>query len=206
MLVEHEGVAPRISEDVYVAPTAVVCGDVQIGKGSRVLFGAVLTADGGPVELGDNCIVMENALIRGRAGHGTRLGNHVLVGPHAHVNGAHVDDNAFLATGSSIFPGAEVGARSEVRVNGVIHVNSRLVADSVVPIGWVAVGDPAEVFPPEAHDELWAIQRDLDFPGTVFGVERSDDESTHMPEITTRYAELFGRHLNDQVVGEVHLT
>ena len=201
MLVEHEGVAPRISEDVYVAPTAVVCGDVQIGKGSRVLFGAVLTADGGPVELGDNCIVMENALIRGRAGHGARLGNHVLVGPHAHVNGAQVDDNAFLATGSSVFPGAEVGARSEVRINGVVHVNSRLVADTVVPIGWVAVGDPAEVFPPEAHDELWAIQRDMGFSQTVFGVERADDESTHMPEITRLYADLFGRHLNDQVVG-----
>ena len=56
MLVEHEGVAPRISEDVYVAPTAVICGDVQIGKGSRVLFGAVLTADGGPVELGNNAL------------------------------------------------------------------------------------------------------------------------------------------------------
>ncbi len=201
MLIEHEGVAPRISEDVYVAPTAVVSGNVQIGKGSRVLFGAVITADGGAVELGDNCIVMENALIRGRAGHGTRLGNHVLVGPHAHVNGAQVDDNSFLATGSSIFPGAELGERSEVRINGVVHVNTRLLADAVVPIGWVAVGDPAEVFPPEAHDELWAIQRDLDFPGTVFGVEHSGDELTGMPEITRRYADLFGHHLNDQVVG-----
>ncbi len=201
MLIEHEGVAPRISEDVYVAPTAVVSGDVQIGKGSRVLFGAVLTSDGGPVELGDNCIVMENAVIRGRAGYATRVGNHVLIGPHAHVNGARVHDNAFLATGSSIFPGGDVGARSEVRINGVVHVNSRLVADAVVPIGWVAVGDPAQLFPPGAHEELWAVQEDMDFSQTVFGVERADDVSTHMREITTLYADLFGRHLSDQVVG-----
>ena len=134
------------------------------------------------------------------------MGNHVLVGPHAHVNGARIDDNALLATGCSIFPGAEVGARSEVRINGVVHVNSRLDADTVVPIGWVAVGDPADVFPPEAHEKLWAIQRDLNFPGTVFGVERTGDGSTDMPEITRRYSELFGQHLNDQIVGEVQPT
>ena len=121
------------------------------------------------MEIGSPCIVMEHALVRGRVGHPTTLGDNVLVGPHAHVNGALVAENAFLATGASVFPGARIGARAEVRIRGVVHVNSALPPDVTVPIGWVAVGNPAEIFPPEAHDEIWAIQEGLDFPETVFG-------------------------------------
>jgi carbonic anhydrase/acetyltransferase-like protein (isoleucine patch superfamily) len=51
VLIEHDGKRPDVDESAYVAPTAVVCGDVTIGPDSRVLFGAVLTAEGGPVEL-----------------------------------------------------------------------------------------------------------------------------------------------------------
>jgi carbonic anhydrase/acetyltransferase-like protein (isoleucine patch superfamily) len=200
VLIEHDGRRPEIAESAYVAPTAVVSGEVTAGPDCRILFGAVLTADGGPVRLGERCIVMENAVIRGREGHPASLGDHVIVGPHAHLNGADVEDDVFLATGASVFPGARIGTRSEVRIGAVVHVNSALPADSMVPIGWVAVGDPAQAFPPEGHEEIWAIQRDLDFPGTVFGLERPEEgslQSLH-PEITRRYADLFGRHGEDR--------
>jgi gamma-carbonic anhydrase len=197
VLYEHEGKRPQIAESAYVAPTAVLCGDVTVGEESRVLFGAVLTAEGGAVEVGSRCIVMENALVRGRTGHPTRLGDNVLVGPHAHVNGAVVEDDVFLATGVSVFPGARVGARSEVRINAVVHVNSSVAEETTVPIGWVAVGDPAQLFPSEAHEELWPVQRAMDFPGTVFGIER--DQLT-MEKVAERYAELFGRHRDDRLL------
>jgi carbonic anhydrase/acetyltransferase-like protein (isoleucine patch superfamily) len=198
MLVEHEGRRPAIHPSAWVAPNAVVSGDVTIGADCRVLFGAVLSDEGGPVELGERCIVMEHAVLRGRSGHPVRLGDHVIVGPHAHLNGAEVGDDAFLATGCAVFPGARIGARAEVRIRAVVHVNSVLPADGLVPIGWVAVGDPATVLPPDRHDEIWAIQRELDFPGTVFGVERPPPGETIQPEVTRRYAELFGRHRDDR--------
>ena len=75
--------APRVAESAYIAPTAVLSGDVTVGAHSRVLFGAVVTAEGGPVEIGANCVIMENAVVRGVPRHPTRLGDHVLVGPHA---------------------------------------------------------------------------------------------------------------------------
>src|SRR5690349_6523766 len=65
MYIEHEGASPTVHPSAYVAPTATLCGDVRVGPGCRVLFGAVLTAEGGPVELGANSIVMENAVLRG---------------------------------------------------------------------------------------------------------------------------------------------
>jgi gamma-carbonic anhydrase len=197
MLIEHEKRRPTIADSAYVAPNAVVSGDVTIGPDCRVLFGAVLTAEGGPIELGRECIVMENAVIRGRTGHPTVLGDHVLVGPHAHVNGARIEREVFLATGTSVFPGVRIGARSEVRVGATVQVNSALPPETTVPIGWIAVGDPAQLFPPAAHDELWPIQREGDFPGTVFGLPR---EEATMERVTARYAEAFGRHRGDRVL------
>jgi gamma-carbonic anhydrase len=58
MLIEHQGRRPQLAPTAYVAPNAVVCGDVIVGEGCRILFGAVVTAEGGRVELGDRVIVM----------------------------------------------------------------------------------------------------------------------------------------------------
>jgi carbonic anhydrase/acetyltransferase-like protein (isoleucine patch superfamily) len=196
MLVEHRGKAPSVDPTAYVAPTAVVCGDVRIGPEARVLFGAVVTAEDGFVEIGARCVVMENALLRGREAHPVRLGDDVLVGPHAHVNGSTVGSGCFLATGSSLFPGSRLGRDVEVRINGVVHVNSVLADEALVPIGWVAVGNPARVIAPGKHDEIWRIQEALDFPRTVYGLPRSASACERME----RQTEWFGAHRDDRVV------
>ena len=198
MFLEHRGARPAIDPTAYVAPTAVVCGDVRIGAGARVLFGAVLTAEDGRVEIGARCVVMEHALVRGRARHPAELGDDVLVGPHAHVNGTRVGAGCFLATGCSLFPGAVLGRDVEVRINGVVHVNTVLADEAMVPIGWVAVGDPARVLPPGEHEEIWGLQRELDFPGTVYGVPRD----TPARERMERQAEWFAAHRDDRVLPE----
>ena len=197
MIVEHRAARPSIDPTAYVAPTAVVCGDVHVGPGARILFGAVLTAEDGRVEVGRNCVVMENALVRGRDGHPARLGADVLVGPHAHVNGCEVAAGCFIATGAALFPGARLGAGCEVRIHGVVHVNSVLAPGTVVPIGWIATGDPAQLFAPGRHEELWAVQRELDFPGTVYGVPRG----TSPEELMRRQSEFFGAHREDRECG-----
>ena len=196
MLIEHRGARPVVPESAYVAPSAVLCGAVILGERARVLHGAVLTAEDGEVRIGADTVVMEGALVRGRAGHPAMVGDAVMIGPHAHVNGARVEDEVFVATGAAMFPGsvAEVGA--ELRVNSVLQVNSRLAAGAVLPIGWIAAGDPAELFSPDRHDEWWEVQRALDFPGTVYGVSRG----TSMRELMRRQAEYYGAHREDRVI------
>jgi carbonic anhydrase/acetyltransferase-like protein (isoleucine patch superfamily) len=199
VLIEHRGAVPEVDPTAYVAPTAVICGAVRIGPGARVLFGAVLTAEDGQVSVGARSIVMENAVVRGRSRHPVVIGDDVLVGPHAHVNGARVEDGCFLATGTSLFPGCVAGAGSEVRVNAVVQVNTVLSPGSTVPIGWVAVGDPARIFPPDAHDRIWNIQKRLDFPGTVYGVSRDTPATERM----SRQSAWFAAHLDDRAVDRV---
>ena len=185
-----------VDPSATVAPTAVLSGDVRVGPRSRILHGAVLTAEDGAIVVGEDCVVMEHALVRGRAGHPVVIGDRVLIGPHAHVNGATIGDEAFIATGASVFPGATVGAGAEVRINGVVQVNTTLEPGTVVPISWVAVGTPAQLFSPDRHDEIWAVQQALDFPGTVYGVDRGDG----MAEIMRRQAAFYAAHDEDRIV------
>ncbi|HEX6807980.1 MAG TPA: gamma carbonic anhydrase family protein [Gemmatimonadaceae bacterium] len=177
---------PTIDPGAVIAPTAVVSGNVTIARDVVVSFGAAIIGDDGPVHIGRSTIVRENVVIRGATRHPVRIGDHVLIGAHAALYGCVVEDEAFLATGVTIFHGARIGARAEVRIRGVVHVNSVLPADAVLPIGWIAVGNPARQFPPSAHDEIWAIQRTLDFPGTVYGVDRRPDGSVDMRLVTER--------------------
>jgi carbonic anhydrase/acetyltransferase-like protein (isoleucine patch superfamily) len=199
MLIEHLGKSPTVSSEAYVAPTATVCGDVTIGRGSRILHGAAIVAEGGSVTIGSEVIVLENAVVRSTARCSARIGDNVLIGPHVHVAGATVEEQVFIATGAAIFHGSKLGARSEVRIHGVVHVNSRLPSDAIVPIGWVAVGDPAEILPPGEHDRIWSIQQTLGFPETVYGVDRTGAGGSRMPEVTRRLSKLYASFAEDQV-------
>jgi len=196
MLIEHRGARPTVDPSAYVAPNAVLSGDVRVGAGARILFGAVLTAEDGRVDVGERTVVMENALVRGRRSAPAGLGDDVLVGPHAHVNGAVIESGAFLATGAAVFPGAVVGAGSEVRIHAVVHVNSKLAPDTTVPIGWIAAGDPAQLFSPDRHDEVWTVQERLDFPGTVYGLSREATARERM----TQQSVWFSAHQDDRII------
>ena len=194
----HLGAVPRIHPDAVVAPTAVISGDVTIGAGCQVLHGAVITAEGGAVTLAENVIVMENALVRATATNPVHVGSHVLVGPMASISGAVIDDEVFLATGTRVFNGAHIGARSEVRINAVVHLRTVLPADTVVPIGWVAVGQPPQILPPERDEQIRQAQRELDFPGYVFGLDRETPDL--MVQLTERYGRSLVRHADDEAL------
>ncbi|GAA2089534.1 hypothetical protein GCM10009840_30200 [Pseudolysinimonas kribbensis] len=180
-----------VAPDASVDPSAIVRGDVRIGARSRVLAGAILDAGDGVLAVGESVIVMEQAVLRASARFALTVGDHVLIGPHASVSGAWIDDEVFVATNAAIFPGAVLGRGAEVRVNGVVQVRTRLEAGATVPIGWVAVGDPAPILPPDRHDEIWAAQEPLDFPGTVFGVDRNAPDA--MVQLTERYSRAIER-------------
>lgn len=195
MLIKHNGASPRIDPSAWVAPNAAVCGDVTIGPGSRILYGAQLIAESGSIAIGRECIVMENAVLRSSTRHPLTIGNNCLIGPNAHVVGCTIEDEVFIATGAAVFHAAHLGKGSEVRINGVVHLKTHLAPGETVPIGWVAVGRPAQVLPPSAHERIWEIQKPLNFPLTVYGFERS--EAT-MEKITRRLSEALGSHVSDE--------
>ncbi len=199
VFVEHRTKRPRVSESAYIAPTAVLCGDVTVGPHSRVLFGAVITAEGGPVTIGANCVIMENAVVRGVAAHPTVLGDHVLVGPHAHLTGCLIEGESRIATGAVVFNGARLGLGAEVEFHAVVGVNTVVPAGVAVPMGWFAGGDPAELVAPGDWAAIQALLGPLDYPGTVFGV---GDNDRSMPDIAQRYSRSLALHGRDRILSD----
>lgn len=197
MLIEHDGNAPQVHPTAYVAPTATVCGDVVVGANSRVMFGASVIAGAGRIVIGECSIVMENAVVRSTGDHPASIGDHCLIGPNAHLVGCRLEAECFVATGATVFHGAHLEEGSEVRVNAVVHLRSRLAAGASVPIGWVAVGDPAGIFPPDRHEAIWEIQEPLDFPMTAYGIARADAD---MRAITERVSARLSTHRADKVI------
>src|SRR5712691_4858198 len=204
MRIAHRGQQPVIDPTAVVAPTAILSGDVQVGAGTVVLAGAVITSQGAPVHIGQHCIIMEHAVIRGAGKHPCTLGNHVLVGPHAHIAGATVHGRAFIATAASVFNGAVLEEGVVIAINAVVHIGTRCLAGTGVPIGHIAFGDPATIYAPHEAPAVHAQLSALGFTKAVFGLEaqRLADADT-IERLCARYARALGAaHRDAHIVHE----
>ena len=197
MLLSHNGKNPKVHPSAYVAPTATICGDVSIGPNCRIMHGASIIAEGGKITIAEQNIIFENAVIRSNTDHSTAIGNYCLIGPNAHVVGCTIEDEVFIATGAAIFHSARLGQGSQIRINAVVHIKSHLEPGTVVPIGWIAVGNPAKLFSPDKHQEIWKIQEPLNFPLTVYGYDRPE---ASMRKITQRLSDNLGLHIDDRII------
>lgn len=125
---------PKIHSSAYVAPTAVVAGDVTIGAESAVLHGAVITSEGAPISIGTHTVVMENAVIKASGGSALQfpcaIGDRCIVGPHAYVVGATVGNGCFVAGGAQVFNGATLEGGAGVAHGTVIRAGERVTSGS----------------------------------------------------------------------------
>jgi carbonic anhydrase/acetyltransferase-like protein (isoleucine patch superfamily) len=202
MLIEHDGRQPTVDVDAYVAPTAILSGDVKVGPDARVLFGAVISDDGGSVELGERCVVMEHAVVRGTRRHPVRLGRNVLIGPHAYVSGAVLEDEVFVATGAMVFNGARMGRASSIALGGAVHIGCQVEPETRIPIGWVAVGDPARILPPNEVDDIrQGLTEHGGFFPYVFGTDPALNRTETMRAALGRYSHALGSHRQDRIIG-----
>ncbi len=202
MYVEHEGRRPQVHPTSWIAPSAVLSGDVSVGPETAVLYGAVLTAEaGGRIEVGSGCVIMEQAVLRSSGRFPLNIGNRVLVGPHAYLTGCTVGSHAFVATGAMVFNGARLGDACVVALGGKVHIDTELPEGTRVPIGYIAYGRPAVIYPPDkapaVHDELGR----QDFMRFVFGVDTEGNERAEvMEEALAKYSRVLLAHRSDSSV------
>jgi carbonic anhydrase/acetyltransferase-like protein (isoleucine patch superfamily) len=134
-----EGVEPDVADDVFVAPTASVIGDVVVAGGASIWFGAVLRGDFGRIEIGEGTCVQDNAVLHCAEDLPTVIGNGVTIGHGAMLEGCVVEDGALVGTGSIVLQRARIGARSMVAAGAVV------LEGQEIPPGVLAAGAPAVV-------------------------------------------------------------
>jgi carbonic anhydrase/acetyltransferase-like protein (isoleucine patch superfamily) len=134
-LLELDGVAPTIGEDVWLAPTAVLVGDVRVGDRANIWFGAVLRGDSSRIEIGAGCSIQDNAVIHCADDLPTVIGADVVVGHGAMLEGCVVEDHALIGMGAIVLQRARVGARAMVAAGAVVGegaaVGARMLAAGV---------------------------------------------------------------------------
>jgi carbonic anhydrase/acetyltransferase-like protein (isoleucine patch superfamily) len=203
MTIRHLGMVPSIHPDAYVAPTAVLSGQVSIGAGSCIMHGAILAAEGGPVQVGAGCVIMENAVLRGTPGHRLVIGDRVLAGPHAQLTGCGIADEVFIAAGAMVLPGAHLGRAASVAAGAVVHLGAIVAPLARIPVGWVAVGDPARLYPPGQAEPIRAALAEVgwSFLPFMLGVDDAGGRRDQLRAALARYTAAMARHhLQDQVI------
>jgi carbonic anhydrase/acetyltransferase-like protein (isoleucine patch superfamily) len=133
------GKEPQIHETAYIAPTAVIIGDVTIEEGANIWFGAVLRGDWGTIKIGKNTSVQENVTIHMEAGKSAIIGADCIIGHHAMVHGpCEIEDGCIVGIGSNVIHNSKLGEGS-VLAAGAVLLNKE------IPPRSLALGIPASV-------------------------------------------------------------
>jgi carbonic anhydrase/acetyltransferase-like protein (isoleucine patch superfamily) len=117
---------------IYVAPTAVVVGDVAIGRGSSVWYGAVVRGDMDRIAIGEDCSIQDNAVVHVDAGMPTLLGSRITVGHGAVVHGCVVGDDCLIGMSATVTSRAKIGGGSIVAAGAVVPEGAEFSPRSIV--------------------------------------------------------------------------
>jgi gamma-carbonic anhydrase len=136
----YRGIAPRLGASVYLAPTAAVVGDVELGDETSVWYGAVLRGDVGKIRIGHRTNVQDLACIHMSLGLShAEIGDFVTIGHHATIHGARIEDGVLIGIGSIVLDNAVIGHEAWVGAGALVPVGMR------VPPRTLVLGQPARV-------------------------------------------------------------
>ena len=167
LILPYKGIMPRIAEGVFLAPTAVIIGDVTIGAGSSVWFGAVIRGDVMPITIGERTNIQDNSVIHVTRKVGpTIIGSGVTIGHAVVLHACTVMDNAFIGMRATMLD------HSTVETGGMLAAGALLTPRKTVKVG-----------------ELWASS-----PATLMR-PMSEAESAFIPVSAQNYVELAAEYL-----------
>lgn len=132
-------VAPRIAPGVFIAPGAMVIGDVEIGPGSSVWFNAVIRGDSAPIRIGAGTNIQDGAVLHIDRDAPCIVGDRVTIGHGAIVHGTTVEDEVTIAMGAVVLSRSHIGRRAVIAAGAVV------AQGAAVPEGALMVGVPAVV-------------------------------------------------------------
>lgn len=133
-----DGKAPVLADPVWIAPSADVIGDAQLGAGVSVWFGAVIRADNTPIRIGANTNVQEGAMLHSDPGAPLTIGAGVTVGHHAICHGCTIGDNVLVGMGATVLNNAVIGD------DCLIGAGALVTEGKYFPPGSLIVGVPAK--------------------------------------------------------------
>lgn len=139
MIYELDGVRPQIDPTAWVAPTAVLIGNVIVGPRANIWFGAVLRGDNEPIVVGEGSNIQENSVLHTDMGSPLTIGANCTIGHKAMLHGCSIADGSLIGMGATLLNGAKIGAGSLVGACALVTEGKE------IPPGSLVMGAPAKV-------------------------------------------------------------
>lgn len=134
-----DGKAPKLGEGAWVAPDANVIGNVTLGAGASVWFGATLRGDNEPMTIGAGTNLQENVVCHSDPGYPLTVGEGCTIGHKAMLHGCTIGDNSLVGMGATVLNGARIGR------NCLIGAGALVTEGKEIPDGSVVMGMPGKV-------------------------------------------------------------
>lgn len=139
IILPYQGVLPRIAVRAFVAPTAVVVGDVEIGGDSGIWFGCVLRGDVNAIRVGERTNIQDGTIVHvSSRGNPTYIGSDVTIGHGAIIHACMLEDGCFIGMGATVMDGAVVASGAMVAAGALVPPGK------VITPGQLWAGAPAK--------------------------------------------------------------
>ncbi|MDQ3484965.1 MAG: gamma carbonic anhydrase family protein [Actinomycetota bacterium] len=139
LLLPYDGFAPVVARDAFVADGVTLVGAVTLRLESSVWFGAVIRADGAPIEVGEGSNVQDGCVLHSDPSYPVVVGARVTIGHRAVVHGCTIEDDTLIGMGAVVLNGAVIGRGTLVAAGSVV------LEGTVVPPGSLVAGVPGKV-------------------------------------------------------------
>jgi carbonic anhydrase/acetyltransferase-like protein (isoleucine patch superfamily) len=149
---KYLGARPQIDESAFVAKSAVVVGDVKIGRGSSIWPVVVLRADINSIEIGEGTNVQDGTIVHLADEFGVKVGSYVTIGHAAMIHACTIEDECLIGMRATILDGAVIGAQSIVGAGALVTKNT------VIPPRSMVLGAPAKVVRPLTDKEVAGLK------------------------------------------------
>jgi len=152
MLYEFLGAQPKVNESNFIAPSADIIGDVELGEESSVWFNCTIRGDVNSIRIGSRSNVQDNTCIHvTNQTHPTNIGNQVTIGHSAMIHGCTIKDRVLIGIQTILLDGAVVES------DCIVAAGSLVAPGKVMPSGWMCMGRPAKPVRKLTDEEIASI-------------------------------------------------
>jgi len=153
---DFKGKSPKISETAFIADSADIIGDVEIGDFSSVWFNAVIRADSNKIRIGSRTSIQDNVVIHINHEYEIQVGDDVSVGHGAVLHGCRIGNNVLIGMNSTVLNGAEIGSNSIIGANALVPEGKKFPENSLI------IGVPGKVKREVEAIEIEAIAKNAE--------------------------------------------
>jgi carbonic anhydrase/acetyltransferase-like protein (isoleucine patch superfamily) len=164
MFIEFCGKRPKVDPSAFVAPTAVLIGDVEVGAESSIWFGVVIRGDNGPIRIGARTSIQDNSVVHVSHNATTIVGDDCTIGHSVTMEDCVIESGALVGSNAVVLNGATVGSRALIAAGSVVPANAK------VPPETLNAGSPATTKRKLEGESLGWIERT---PGSYVRLSRA---------------------------------